>query len=208
MTPEEFIFERAMPEPNSGCWLWLLKLDKDGYGCLKKNGKHWRSHRYAYETLVGPIPDGLEIDHLCRNKSCCNPSHLEVVTTQQNIQRRPHSDKVGKYKLANTHCPHGHPYSGDNLRVATNGQRVCRTCMREFMRRKRAPERNARLSQKAAEKAARDAAIRSAILDGYSIQDICIQFGTSAASLHRRFKIRTMRKRRQKAIHMLTCGGE
>lgn len=202
MSPEDFIFARAMPEPNSGCWLWLLKLDKNGYGSLKKGGRSLRAHRYVYESLVAPIPEDHEIDHLCRNRCCCNPQHLEVVTQLENIRRRLRSDKVGKYRLANTLCPHGHPYSGNNVRIAPSGQRVCRACARENMRRYRAPEKATKTALKLAATAAKDEAIRAMIIEGFSVGDICGKCAVSPAYIHRRFQIRSMRKRRPKAIHV------
>lgn len=71
----------------SPCWLWTGKQHKKGYGLIQVRGKRQRAHRYVYEQLVGPIPEGLEIDHLCRNKPCVNPDHLEPVTLRENLRR-------------------------------------------------------------------------------------------------------------------------
>lgn len=79
------------------------------------------AHRVAYETWVGPIPDGLTIDHLCRNRLCIEPTHLEPVTNRENIQRGGNSLK--------THCPQGHPYDEVNT-ASRNNRRYCRTCER------------------------------------------------------------------------------
>ena len=84
-----------------------------------------RAHRLYYERHVGPIPDGLEMDHLCRNRACVNPDHLEPVTRAENNRRKA---------VAQTHCKNGHPLSGDNL-LATKRQRACRACQRERSRR-------------------------------------------------------------------------
>lgn len=111
-----------------GCWMWIGARNSRGYGCVG-NGKGGSelTHRGAYELLVGPIPEGLQIDHLCRVIECCNPEHLEPVTQLVNIQRGSRAMK--------THCKRGHPLSGDNLRIAKarGGQtrRNCRTCQRE-----------------------------------------------------------------------------
>ncbi len=98
------------------------------YGRVKHKGREYAAHRFVWELLVGPIPPGLVIDHLCRNPLCCNPDHLEPVTQAENIRR----GATGKYQtrpnLDKTHCPQGHPYSGDNLRLRKNGHRTCRTC--------------------------------------------------------------------------------
>lgn len=112
------------------CWPWMLRLNR-GYGEVGLVGRfyHVRPHRVAYELLVGPIPDGLVIDHLCRNRSCCNPAHLEPVTVGENI-RRGLSGNGSK-----THCLYGHPFSGDNLISFRESDgsgfgRACRICKR------------------------------------------------------------------------------
>ncbi len=96
--------------------------NKKGYGIVWVRGKLQLSHRVAYEETIGPIPTGLDIDHLCRNHSCYNPEHLEPVTRKENVRR-------GKGHGSEAHCPRNHPYSGDNLLVVKNGKgRECRTC--------------------------------------------------------------------------------
>ena len=77
-----------------GCWHWRGAVTSSGYGCVAYEGRLWSTHRLAYELLSGPIPDGLQIDHLCRNKLCCNPQHLEPVTAQEN-RRRQHQARYG-----------------------------------------------------------------------------------------------------------------
>jgi len=107
----------------NGCIEWVAAKSPTGYGSFKPVCGELRmqlAHRWSYEYFVGPIPDGLVIDHLCRNRSCVNPDHLEPVTQQTNIRR-------GRGNPTKTHCPHGHPYSGDNLRIY-KGARFCRTC--------------------------------------------------------------------------------
>ena len=137
-------WDKVAPAP-SGCWIWLAGRDKDGYGTYRLAGsrsKHWRTHRLTYETLVGPISDGLEVDHLCRVRRCCNPAHAEPVTPRINVDRGINYIAINRQK---THCPSSHPYAGDNLvvKVSSSGvvRRVCRTCRnsaaRERMRRLR-----------------------------------------------------------------------
>lgn len=115
------------------CWIWSGPLDKDGYARSIKIGsrsdgsrRFVRSHRFVYEQMVGPIPDGITIDHLCRNRCCLNPAHLEPVTGRENTQRGWRKNK--------THCKHGHPLSGQNLIVNKNGSRNCRECRARLVR--------------------------------------------------------------------------
>jgi len=99
-----------------GCWVWQAGKDWDGYGIFHACGRSWRAHRWAYESLVAPIPDGLVIDHLCRNRACVNPDHLEPVTDRVNILRGEGVAAVNADKAA---CDKGHPLPPD---------RKCRTC--------------------------------------------------------------------------------
>jgi hypothetical protein len=114
------------------CWDWTGGKGTGGYGHFKVSRyKCVIAHRYVWELLVGPIPAGLELDHLCRRRHCVNPDHLEPVTKQVNNQRRPPG--VGHRKES---CIHGHPMSGDNLIVAASGRRYCRTCRGEVRHRR------------------------------------------------------------------------
>ena len=106
------------------CWLWMASRNTAGYGRMQFNYKHHVAHRLSWELHVGPIPDGLVIDHLCRNTSCVNPAHLEPVTDRVNILRgtAPTAEAARK-----THCPKGHAYAGSNLKMY-KGFRMCATC--------------------------------------------------------------------------------
>lgn len=133
-------YEEASPhrmwsrvEHSGDCWLWT-GATANGYGRIRIGGRSVSTHRAAYELLIGPIPDGLQIDHLCRNKLCCNPAHLEPVTVRENLLR---GDTFNARNAAKTVCHLGHPLSGDNLYIAV-GRRHCRTCRREASRRRRA----------------------------------------------------------------------
>ena len=128
------------PTLGTACWLWTASLNSDGYGNFRFAGVSAKAHRIAYEMCVGPIPDGLELDHLCRIPSCVNPAHLDPVTHVENC-RRGLAGKHG-YHLRKTHCPRGHAYAGENL-YARNGQRDCRECIRRRGRKRRALQREA-----------------------------------------------------------------
>ncbi len=110
----------------SGCWEWRRGRDTAGYGRFADETRVGRAaHRWGYERLVGPIPEGLDLDHLCRNRPCVNPEHLEPVTRQENLLR---GNTLSARNAAKTRCPNGHPYSGENLYVSPSGGRRCRTC--------------------------------------------------------------------------------
>ena len=106
------------------CWLWMGGKYNTGYGSFQVKGKHVLAHRYAYECLVGSIPVGLELDHLCRVHACVKPSHLELVSHRENCRR----GKAGKYLAARTHCPKGHPYDLFSTEYRQEGHRRCRAC--------------------------------------------------------------------------------
>lgn len=111
-------------DASGDCWLWLGSITANGYGQTSVGGRRQAAHRYAYEQTVGPIPNGLQLDHLCRVHACVNPDHLEPVTNRENVLRGVGTSAVNARK---THCIHGHPLSGDNLMVY-GSWRKCRTC--------------------------------------------------------------------------------
>ena len=122
-------FDAQHEKHEGGCWLWIGYKDKDGYGKFCVNRKHTRAHRFAYETFVGPIAPGLEIDHKCRVRSCVNPAHLEPVSGRENQRRSPISFTTRN--RAKTHCPRGHEYSGANtmfVNAKYGKARSCRIC--------------------------------------------------------------------------------
>lgn len=137
------VLERAVSKikvDEHGCWLWLGGKSGSGYGLIGAGGRNAPRHslyvhRVMYEAHVGPIPDGLDLDHLCRVRACVNPAHLESVTRSENLKRSP---VIGAYQKAITHCPRGHAYEGENLYVKKNGNRQCRECNRERCRAQRA----------------------------------------------------------------------
>ena len=110
------------------CWDWTACKDKDGYGSFSVNGKSIRSHKFSYELYNGEIPKGLQLDHLCRNRDCINPIHLEPVTAQENIKRGL-SGKINNYNKQKTHCPQGHKYNIQNTyRDLSRNNRHCIIC--------------------------------------------------------------------------------
>ena len=121
--------------PCGGCWEWRAKVNLNGYGYFWNGQAMQLAHRFSYEHWVGPIPTGLDLDHLCRNRDCVNPSHLEPVTRSENLRR---GKPAGSHNRAKTHCPQGHPYDGANLYVApSSGRRGCRTCRADANTRRR-----------------------------------------------------------------------
>lgn len=119
------------------CWLWTAHIAPTGYGTFwvaGDGGTNVFAHRWAYLSAVGPIPEGLVIDHLCRVRNCVNPSHLEAVTQMENVRR---------WSRSITHCPQGHEYTAANSAVSRQGYRTCRACARERARARRARLRSA-----------------------------------------------------------------
>lgn len=121
---------RISPE---GCWLWTGYLDPGGYARVTIDDVRTVAHRVSWEYFVGPIPEGLTIDHRCRQRSCINPYHLEVVSLRDNILR---GNATGAVNARKTQCSKGHPLSGPNLYTTPQGRRICRVCRRVNARRR------------------------------------------------------------------------
>jgi hypothetical protein len=109
----------------SGCWQWLGSMDRKGYARFGVNGRNTLAHRWIYEQETGAIPEGMVLDHLCRNRGCVNPLHLEPVTSRENTMR---GETVAARNTNATHCPKGHPYTPENIYRRKDGGRQCKPC--------------------------------------------------------------------------------
>lgn len=110
---------------SGGCWVWTAAITNNGYGRVKIKGKTVVAHKAVFQLLVGPVRDGLTLDHKCRNRACVNPDHLEPVTMRVNVLR---GETITGANSRKSHCHVGHPLAGDNLFIRNDGRRRCKTC--------------------------------------------------------------------------------
>jgi hypothetical protein len=132
------LISKISVDAETGCWLWTATKSIGGYGRFYEGGSHGRTlsaHRAAYELLVGPIPEGMTLDHVrergCVHRHCVNPKHLEPVTLRENLMR---GDTPAAINAAKTKCIHGHDFTVENTYVYADGRRTCRTCIRDRSR--------------------------------------------------------------------------
>lgn len=134
----ERIESRIYVRLDSGCWEWLGVIAPNGYGMLgigrRSLGEKRTAyaHRLSYETFVGPIPAGHDLDHLCRNRCCCNPAHLEPVTRRENNLRGDGPAILSALNGSKTHCKNGHAFTPENTRMRPTGGRECKECRRQI----------------------------------------------------------------------------
>jgi hypothetical protein len=114
-------------ERGESCWLWTGSINHKGYGTFHVARKTRGAHRVSYEMFVGPIPDGLEIDHLCRVRTCVNPDHLEAVTHHENLMR---SEGITAQAARQQQCVNGHSFTPENIYQPPKGGRECLICKR------------------------------------------------------------------------------
>lgn len=128
-TLSERLAARIRVDDETGCHVWFGTINHHGYGRITAPSDWAKTkiatHRAAWVLANGPIPIGLELDHLCRNRSCCNPAHLELVTHRENVAR---GDAPPAHRSRQSHCKRGHPLAGDNLVPRKDGHRECRKC--------------------------------------------------------------------------------
>lgn len=127
ITAEARIFRQLVENPATGCWEWTGSLHPSGYGRVVVGARRFQTHRWVWTFLCGEIPTGLQLDHLCRNRICCNPEHLEPVDNRTNSLR---STGVTARNAVKTHCAQGHAFDEANT-VLDRGKRACLTCRRE-----------------------------------------------------------------------------
>ena len=124
------------------CWNWIASHSTNGYGRLMHKNKYVAAHRWSYESLVGPIPDGLVIDHLCRNKLCVNPAHMEPVTQRENVMR---GEGIAAQNANKTHCVHGHEFNRENTYIYKTKYGPGRGCKSCGIKRKRESRRQKKI---------------------------------------------------------------
>jgi hypothetical protein len=138
LSVEERFASKYIPEPNSGCWLWIASCVTGGYGKFFFQGKYRRAHRVAWVLHRGLIPPGLDVLHRCDTSCCVNPDHLFLGTDSVNMRDCVRKGRYGNQNTGKTVCAHGHPLIADNVYLMPAGGRSCRICHRATKRRWRA----------------------------------------------------------------------
>lgn len=135
MTLIERFWAKVDKRTDEECWPWIAGKNSSGYGSFWNGSRSVCAHRFIYEATVGAVPEGLTLDHLCRNRACVNVAHMEPVTNRENVLR---GEGLTARRAAQTHCVHGHPFDVTNTLKKNGIQRECRTCSILYHRRLRA----------------------------------------------------------------------
>ncbi len=128
LTVQRRIEDWSIPEPNSGCWIWLKSTNAKGYAHLRHEGIMWRANRLAWVAYRGQIPEGLFVLHHCDNPACVNPDHLYVGTHAKNMEDKAKRNRSRNGRSERTECPRGHLYTEENTYYNKNGWRSCLAC--------------------------------------------------------------------------------
>ena len=131
---------KYLPVTESGCWVWIGHCNKAGYGAIQMRDGLKRAHKVIWEHLNGVVPQGLELDHLCRVRCCVNPDHLEAVTHDENMKRSIYGIR--------THCEKGHEFTVSNTYYRVGGGRRCRECSRTYLKEYKREKRRANKQQR------------------------------------------------------------
>ena len=143
---EKIQVEQVSALVDSPCWIWIGCRSRNGYGQFKADARRSFTrkigpHIFAYEYFIGPVPDGFDVHHRCYNRACCSPLHIDVISHRDNMVDG-NASTLASVNARKTHCKYGHPLTGDNMQVTSQGSRLCRTCnarrQREFQERRRA----------------------------------------------------------------------
>lgn len=138
MSNKSRLLAKIFDDQETGCWVFFAARQPTGYGQMWNGKRQEQAHRISYRIYVGEIPEGCEIDHICRNRSCVNPEHLRAVSHRENMRV---SNTVMGRNAAKMFCKRGHPFEGRNLFITKTGARQCRTCINMHARNAKARRR-------------------------------------------------------------------